>query len=284
MSEWSAPAKLNLSLEIRSPDASGYHPLRSLVQTIEWCDRLTVEAGDGDDRLVVDGADLPTDDDNLVLRAAHRLVGPTGRPRLEFRLVKHIAVAAGLGGGSADAAASLCGVADLLGVPEERVRETAPGLGSDVPLFLTGGTLLLEGYGEKITPLDRLSGFAVAVAVPDFELATPEVYRAWDRLGGPVGERFPSRGLPPQLRRGDDLRNDLHPAAVSLRPQLADWMADLAGRWERPVAMSGSGPSVYGFFADVEEARAAVEVVTGARAAVGVDLRSGGVAKVDSGR
>lgn len=284
MPEWSAPAKVNLSLEVAPPDATGFHPLRSLVQTIEWCDSLVVEAGDDDDRLVVEGAAPCEDEDNLVLRAARSLVGAMARPRLSFRLVKRIAVAAGLGGGSSDAAAALAGVAELLGISDERVREVAIEVGSDVSLFLTGGTMLMEGYGERVTAQDRLGGFALAVAVPDFELSTPEVYRRWDHLGGPRGKAFPASALPPSLRRGSDLRNDLHPAAVSMRPELADWSADLAVRWGRPVAMSGSGPSTFAFFADLDEATsAAADTGPGVRAAVGVDLRPVGVARADSG-
>lgn len=278
MSEWEAPAKLNLDLRIARPDASGMHPLRSVVQAIEWCDLLTLEPGD-DDALHITGpasdADL-SEGDNLVWKAVAAL-GVGSRPRLDVQLDKHIAVAAGLGGGSSDAAATLVAVADLLHLPGDTVEAAARQVGSDVPFFLTGGTALMEGYGGNVTPLSALAGFAVAVVVPDFELATPAVYRAWDDLDAPTGPEFPATALPPELRAEGPFRNDLLPAALALRPELADWMADLADSWGRPVMMSGSGPSCFGYFLDEDEAAEALEEVRGRRAGAAVPLRPRGV-------
>jgi 4-diphosphocytidyl-2-C-methyl-D-erythritol kinase len=270
-----APAKINLSLQVRRPDPSGFHPLRSLVQALDFFDVLDIDAGD-EDVLEIVGADLPDGGDNLVWKAVAAL--GADRPQLAFTLRKAIPVAAGLGGGSSDAAATLRGVAELLAMSDETVLEAAPKVGADVPFFLTGGTALMEGYGERIKALDALSGFAVAVAVPPFELPTPEVYRRWDRLDSPVGPEFPSRGLPPSLRREGPFRNDLLPAAVAVAPALSDWMRDLAEIWDRPVAMSGSGPSVFGYFADHDEASAAArEVPSDVRAAFASDLSRLGV-------
>lgn len=273
---YEAPAKVNLSLVVGRPDAAGYHPLRSLVQALEWCDLLELDEGD-DDTLVVEGADLPEGDDNLVWKAVTAL-GVEGRPPLRFVLTKSVPVAAGLGGGSSDGAAALRAVADLLGLAEDRVVAAAPAVGADVAFFLTGGTALMEGRGEAITPLDPLGGFAIAVAVPPFELSTPEVYRTWDRMDGPMGEECPTRFLPPGLRREGSFRNDLAPAALELSPELGDWIDHLAARWERPVMVSGSGPSLFAYFTDDEEAADAIRVVPGdARAAVAAPLRRDGV-------
>jgi 4-diphosphocytidyl-2-C-methyl-D-erythritol kinase len=277
MSDWEAPAKLNFDLRVAPPDRNGMHPLRSLIQTIEWFDLLTIEVGD-EDALHIRGADLPDDRENLVWKAADGL-GVDNRPPLDVVLEKRIPEAAGLGGGSSDAAAILQAVGrDLLGLPEARVQQVAASVGADVAYFLSGGTAWMEGYGEKVTRLAQVSDFAVAVAVPEFDLATPEVYRRWDELEGPTGPVVEGRDLPPSLRRFGDLRNDLTPAAIDLRPELADWISDLAGRWERPVLMSGSGPSCFAFFLDLGEAGEAAATVAGTRATMAAELRPRGVA------
>ena len=258
---WEAPAKVNLSLEVRSPEADGMHPLRSLVQAIEWCDLLEMEEGD-EDHLQIDGADLPDDGDNLVWKAISALRQKIGqdRPRLDVKLTKVLPVAAGLGGGSSDAAAAMLALAALRKLPVDMVAEVAPTVGADVPFFLVGGTAWIEGYGERITEarIDTDS-WALAIAVPDFDLRTADVYQAWDRLEEPIGPALDGRALPPSLRERGPFRNDLTPAAMALRPELGDWIVDVAQTWERPVGMSGSGPSLFAFFADTDEAESAVK-------------------------
>lgn len=277
MAEWEAPAKLNLDLRVGAADSAGMHPIRSLVQTLEWCDHLVIEADD-DDRLEVNGAEMPDDGDNLVWRAVEAL-GLGQRPLLDVVLTKRVPVAAGLGGGSSDAAAMLAALAEMTNVDPELVQAAAAAVGADVPYFLTGGTAIAEGYGERITVADRLAGFAVGVAVPSFELSTPEVYRRWDEMNRPTGEELGGSALPPGLRSYGELRNDLTPASLNLRPELGDWMRDLSERWDRPVAMSGSGPACFGFFVDVDEAHGAVAGVADHRAATAADLRPVGVAR-----
>ena len=281
MPEWEAPAKVNLSLLVRPLDATGYHPIRSLVQTLEWCDRLCIEVADGEDRLDVREADLPEGPENLVWVAAERLAEAAGRPRPRLDIVLHklVAVAAGLGGGSSDAAAVLAALADLMGVDPRLLPGVAAEVGADVPLFLVGGTCLIEGYGERVVPhrlaLERV-GFAVVV--PPFELPTAAVYRAWDRLDAPEGPALGGRDLPPVLRSEGPLRNDLYPAAVSLRPELAEWRSELAALWGTAVAMTGSGPALFGIFPTVEEAADAVSAVPGeARAVAAAAPRALGV-------
>lgn len=261
---WEAPAKVNLSLEVRTPERDGMHPLRSMVQAIEWCDLLDVEEGD-EDHLEIEGADLPDDGENLVWKAVTALRQKLGqdRPSLHIKLTKAIAVAAGLGGGSSDAAASLLALAAIRKASVDLVSEVAPTVGADVPFFLVGGTALIEGYGERITKarIDTES-WALAIAVPDFELRTADVYQSWDRLEEPIGPTLDGRALPPSLREHGPFRNDLTLAAMALRPELGDWIAEVADTWERPVAMSGSGPSLFAFFADVDEAESAVKALS----------------------
>lgn len=278
---WEAPAKLNLSLRVDSLDRNGFHPLRSLVQTVEWLDVLEVDLGE-EHRLVVAGADLDPGADNLVWKAIEALVGRPDRPRLDMTLRKAIPEAAGLGGGSADAAAALMAASSVYGVDPTRIAVTAARVGSDVPFFLRGGSAWMEGRGERLTETRSLEGFAVAIAVPDVLLSTPEVYRAWDEMGEPDGDGISGRALPPALREHDPLVNDLLPAAVRLAPELGDFMVELSSLWGRPVAMTGSGPAVFAYFADADEASdAAATVPSEARAAVGATLRPFGVRRAD---
>jgi 4-diphosphocytidyl-2-C-methyl-D-erythritol kinase len=279
MADWEAPAKINLDLRLRAADSTGRHPLRSLVQTVEWFDVLEVEPGD-EDYLEIAGpaadAGIPDGGENLVWKAVEALELDS-RPPLFVRLDKQIAAAAGLGGGSSDAAAMLEAVADLLGLPKEAVAGAASRVGADVPLFLTGGTVVLEGYGERVTPVAALAGFAVAIAVPPFEIATADVYQRWDLLDRPLGAEMPSAVLPPTLRPEGPFRNDLTPAALAVRPELADWMSELSQRWGRTVMMSGSGPACFAYFLDEDEAHSAVGEVGEHRAAVAASLRPRGV-------
>jgi 4-diphosphocytidyl-2-C-methyl-D-erythritol kinase len=265
---WDAPAKVNLSLEVRSPDSSGMHPLRSLVQTIEWCDRLTMEEAE-DDHLDIRGADLPEGGDNLVWKAVAALRQKAERDRpgikvmkLHITLEKSIAVAAGLGGGSADAAAALLALAALTRLDPQILDELAPTVGADVPVLLTGGSVWMEGHGDRLTLASLVPAFSVGVAVPDLFLTSAEVYRRWDQLEYPTGPALEGRALPPALRELAPLRNDLFPAAVAIRPELADWASELARAWERPVAMTGSGPALFAYFADLDEAEQAVRSIS----------------------
>ena len=278
-------AKVNLSLRVRSPDASGYHPLRSLAQSVDWADDLELAEAE-DDELVVTGAQLPAGEDNLAWRAVLAVRNDTAvRKPVRLALDKRIAVAAGLGGGSADAAAALVLATEVFAAGDGTAERLAPGLGADVPFCLVGGLAWLEGRGERISPVDGWAAdFALAIVVPPFELATAAVYEMWDRLEGPLGDEIDGRDLPPSLRRHGPFANDLLPAALRLAPDLGDWRADLARRWTRPVSLSGSGPALFAYFIDRDEAEDAVRVTPGARAAVaaepcarGTELGSGNI-------
>jgi 4-diphosphocytidyl-2-C-methyl-D-erythritol kinase len=188
------------------------------------------------------------------------------RPPARLRLVKRIPAAAGLGGGSADAAATLMLAAAHLGLTESEAAALAPGLGADVPFCLVGGSALVEGHGEIVITRPPARDFALAVAVPPFALATAAVYRRWDELGEPAGSAVDRRHLPDSLREEAPLVNDLLPAAADLVPELGDWIFDLRRHWGGPVMMSGSGPSLFAFFATIAEAEDAARAAGGARA------------------
>jgi 4-diphosphocytidyl-2-C-methyl-D-erythritol kinase len=232
-----------------------------------------------EDVLAVDGADLDLED-NLVTRSIAAMRSRGRVPPLDIRLQKRIPLGAGLGGGSSNAAATLTAAAEISKLPHSLAEEVGPSLGSDVAIFFKGGSLLVTGVGEALEPLPPLSGFSVAVAVPVFEMSTPEVYRRWDELEGPTGEEISPRLLPPALREGIPIRNDLTPAAFALEPELADFVADLRGLWGRPVAMTGSGSACFAFFADLDEAEGGADsIASRCREAVGAGLRPIGVAR-----
>lgn len=267
MTEITAFAKVNLSLQVRPVDRSGLHELRSLAQSIDLSDVVEVSRGDEDDFQVDSDEEIPADESNLVWRAVEA-VRLTARFPLQVSLTKRIPVAAGFGGGSADAAAALVAAGGLVGATRASVTALGPSLGSDVPFCLTGGRMWIEGYGEVLGETPMSTDFALAIAVPPFELSTATVYRRWDEMDGPGGPEVAGRDLPPSLREHGPLANDLTPAAMNLRPDLADWISDLATTWSRPVAMSGSGPSLFAFFQDREEATHAASAVRGARVAL----------------
>jgi 4-diphosphocytidyl-2-C-methyl-D-erythritol kinase len=217
-----------------------------------------------EDQIIVRGSAAPTDPTNLAWRAVQeaRTAAGVDTP-LALHIDKRIPAQAGLGGASADAAGALIAASRLLNVPFDEVRTIAPRLGSDVPFALVGGTAVVAGRGELVSPRPPAAGYAMAIVVPPAELATVDVYQMWDTLDGPTGPAITTQQLPPSLRDYAPLGNDLYPAAVALAPAVDDWRAELAERWGVAVAMTGSGSGLFGLFAtrgEAEEALAAVPV------------------------
>lgn len=279
MTRYEAPAKLNLSLHVGPPGPGGYHPLVSLVQTVEWCDLLIIEEGEGHDSLEIVGLDLEVKD-NLVLAALEEVRQEGELRPLHVVLEKRLPVAAGLGGGSSDAAAALLAARRLAGLSQIAIDRAAARVGSDVTLFLTGGTLEMSGLGDEIEPLGPLQDVAFAIVVPEFGLDTAEVYARWDEMEGPEGELFPRDLLPPALRAGMPMRNDLLPAALDLEPRLGDFMADMRSAWGTAVCLTGSGSACFAYFATLDEASDAASAVSPlCSVSTGVALRDHGVAK-----
>lgn len=258
-----AYAKINLGLQIRPRDADGYHPLRGIFQTIDWRDDITVEDADTD-AMEVPGGGAPENETNLAWRAvaAARAAGSGARPTRVI-LSKRIPSPAGLGGGSADAAAALNLASRRFSVSFDDVRRIAVDLGSDVPFAVVGGTAIVTGRGEFVSPQPDASGFALAVVVPPITLDTASVYRSWDRLEGPRGPRIAADDLPPALRDFAPLANDLYPAAVAIDGAIDEWRAELASRWGVPVMMTGSGAALFAYFPTRSEAEDAVSTASG---------------------
>jgi 4-diphosphocytidyl-2-C-methyl-D-erythritol kinase len=251
-------AKVNLTLEVFPRSADGYHPLRGVFQSVSLFDEISIEPA-SDDSIVVDGGEAPEDESNLAWRAVvavrrnTRIVSP-----LALRILKRIPSGAGLGGGSADAAAALGLMADRYGLDLDDRAELADSLGADVPFSLIGGTKLVEGHGQRLGPFEQLNGFALGIVVPPFSLATPAVFSEWDRLGSPKDQEMDDRYLPPPLRGGPPIRNDLFPAAASLDSRVGEWRDEISGLWGTGVAMTGSGSALFAFFSTLDEAKSAV--------------------------
>jgi 4-diphosphocytidyl-2-C-methyl-D-erythritol kinase len=261
------PAKINLHLHVGPVRGDGYHELVTVYHAISLYDELSARRGDRL-TLTMEGAGaLTLDDDNLVLRAAHALARYTQRePLARLHLRKQIPVAAGLAGGSADAAAALVACDGLWGtnLGRDELAKVARGIGSDVPFLVLGGTALGTGRGERVSPV-LASGHSWhwVVAVADVGLSTPTVYRELDHLRG-YGAAPRSVGAPDlllaALRQRDPsvlagaLGNDLQPAALSLRPELRRTLDAGNGAGALAGVVSGSGPTCVFLAADARHA------------------------------
>jgi 4-diphosphocytidyl-2-C-methyl-D-erythritol kinase len=262
-----AYAKVNLSLHVGA-GGGPRHPVSGLFQSIGWADRLTLEEAEEDVIAGSEGRPIVAGEDNLAWRAAVAVRGlAEAKAAMALTLDKEIPVAAGLGGGSADAAAALVLAGRLWGVGPEAQATLAATLGSDVPFCLAGGLAHVSGTGEVVEPLEPSGGYALALVVPPVEVSTAAVYSTWDRLDGPTGRPIGGSDLPPALRGLGPLRNDLYPAAVAVAPEIDEWRAEMVSRWGRAVILTGSGPTLFAFFVDEAEAAASLEAApVGARA------------------
>lgn len=290
-----APAKINLTLAVLGRRSDGFHDLHSVVVPLALADTVSVAIQpSGPDSLHVRGADCGPAEENIVLSAiaaarraaAPRAAGPAALPPLAARLEKRIPVAAGLGGGSSDAAAAIDAALDAWGValpPAER-SAVAASVGSDVPLFLAGGPVLLEGRGERVTPLPGPTGQppGVLLVTPGFDVPTPDVFGAFAAASssgaGSGSTRLSSQHLADELRKGmtgHDLvvragvlasANDLAPITAALRPELVPLKRSLMRRLGRPVGQSGSGPTLWSLYPSLADASLAA---TELREAVG---------------
>ncbi len=286
-----APAKVNFGLRVCGLRADGYHELESLFLPLDLADQIELimepitEPGSPGDpttgaptiHFELDGAaggisseDVPTDQTNLAVRAAHAFFEEAGRgpARLDIHLRKLLPTGAGLGGGSSDAAAVLRGLAEMYPTAHSTAQlgELALSLGADVPFFLNPKPAWISGIGEVITPVSGMPSFTLLLLNPGTSLSTPRVFRRYDEGGhaltlwepgstmraifefqqGPQGEKLQ------QL-----LANDLESAARDLCPAIASMRAQLMACGADAVAMSGSGATMFGVFEGLEAAQAA---------------------------
>jgi 4-diphosphocytidyl-2-C-methyl-D-erythritol kinase len=297
------PAKVNLQLAVGPLRADGYHDLMTVFHAVSLFDEVTVRPAERT-KVVVTGAgagEVPLGSGNLAARAASALAQATGARRrgktaVLIEICKRIPVAAGLAGGSADAAAALVACNELwrAGASAEDLRQVAAGIGSDVPFALIGGTAVGQGRGEHLTPALVTGVYHWVLAFAAGGLSTPDVYSNCDRLRGTAAVPQPelNTALMVALRSGDpaavgeQLTNDLQPAAISLRPELR--RALTAGRQHGALGaiVSGSGPTCAFLATDAQHARDLAVAVTGAgvcRTVAAVRGPAGGAAVMAAG-
>lgn len=256
------PAKVNLALRVVDRRDDGYHELDTVFQTIDLWDRLEIRPRQGNGLVMTcDDPSVPTDDGNLVLKAANRLrqslAGPTSGASLH--LSKAIPAQGGLGGGSSDAAGALllCSRFWDRDVSLNLLQELAAALGADVPFFLTGGTARGRGRGDRIEPLPFIGKIGILLGLPPFGISTEEVFS-----GVRAKLTLPRNGvsLPPFCERkwpGDNdfsfVTNDLESVVFERWPELRRFRDDLLDEGARGAVMSGSGSTVYGVFGDSQD-------------------------------
>jgi 4-diphosphocytidyl-2-C-methyl-D-erythritol kinase len=253
-----APAKVNLALHVTGRRSDGYHELESLVAFTRFADRISV-ALDGSDSIVLSGrfaGSVPTDGGNLVARARDllRAALPHGDP-VSITLDKNLPVASGVGGGSADAAATLLALARLWGMPAREVLVRIAGeLGADVPMCLAARPLVARGIGHDVEPIENFPALALVLVNPGVAVSTPDVFRCMVSRENPT--------LPPLPENPDfgaviswlgATRNDLQAAATILAPVIRSVLDALQACGASFVRMSGSGATCFGIF-DTENA------------------------------
>lgn len=273
-----APAKLNLTLEVGPRLENGYHVIASIMIPIQLADELELAlAPPGVLTLDVvsedDGAAVAAGEENLAWRAARRLQEEAEArgisvPGVRMRLRKRIPVAAGLGGGSADAAATLLGLNRLwqLHWPEDALARIGARLGADIPFCILSRPALVEGFGELYTPLSDIPLLPLVIVNPRRPLLTGDVYARYDRQGDAV--RRPGRKAAAMIRAlhggrleeiAAALYNDLARPAEELAPEIGEIRRALTGAGALGTQVAGSGPTVFGIAADLQQAEAIAE-------------------------
>jgi 4-diphosphocytidyl-2-C-methyl-D-erythritol kinase len=276
-----APAKVNLFLEVTARRPDGYHELRTLLVAVSLFDALTFapargvpSAAGSPIRLSCTDPTLGTGPENLIVRAAEALRRHTGTTAgAVIRLTKRIPVAAGLGGGSSDAATTLVGLNRLwkLGLGRDELIGLAALLGSDVAFFLRRPAAWCTGRGENVVPWPMGGRLHLVLACPPFGLSTADVYRRVAVPAKPVS----GAAMKNAVRAGDveaigrRLHNRLQDPAVALRPELKTWLGQLSAQRPLGQMVSGSGSTVFALARDAADARRIAAAVRPARTAAG---------------
>lgn len=265
-----AKAKINLGLDVLRKREDGYHEVRMIMQTIPLYDKLTMRtAEDGQIRLQTNLRFLPVGEDNLVYRAAKLLMDEFQiKQGVEIDLVKYIPVAAGMAGGSSDAAAALVGVNKLfnLGLSIEQLMERGVKIGADVPFCVMRGTALAEGIGEKLTPLPPMPKCHILIAKPGIHVSTKFVY---GNLRADALKEHPDiDGQIEALKRGDLRKlarlmgNVLETVTVPEYPVIRQIKETMMTCGALNAMMSGSGPTVFGLFEEEAAAQEAYRMLS----------------------
>lgn len=260
-----APAKINLCLEILGQRPDGYHEIRTLMHRVDLCDEIEISLGGQGIQLVVEGEDVPAGEGNLAFRAAQVFLEELGGAKgVRIRLKKRIPVAAGLGGGSSDAATVMMALNRLLGAgrSDDRLLALGAKIGADVPFFIFQKPALAEGIGERLKPVGFPEPIWFLMLIPPFPLSTALAYGAYDRLASPRKEPSPLRSSFAHIVQIlPILRNDLEEAAFSIYPEIRQGKEELLAKGAQGALMTGSGPVVYGIFPSRAEAERTERIV-----------------------
>ena len=254
-----APAKINLTLEVLSKRNDGYHEIRSVIQTIDLCDIITIDKGK--DISFQSKTEEWDAEKSLVSKAVHLYKETTGFPKgVSITVEKNIPIMAGLGGDSSDAAAVLRGLNRFCeaGLSVEKLNEMAEQLGSDVPFFLYGGTALIEGRGEKVTPLPPMPGIYLVLAVPSIDILPGKTGRLFESLNrnhytdGDLTRKFiealkTGREAPPLFNTFENTAYDVYPGLNVFKEHFIKLGAE-------NVHLAGSGPVLFTVVPDLTAA------------------------------
>ena len=262
-----AYAKINLTLDVVARRADGYHDLKSVMQSVSLCDVLTFTRRENGFSMTSNG-DLPCDERNLVFRAAKAYFAAAGHTfGVHVDLEKHIPMQAGLGGGSADAAATLCALNEMDGerFDVQTLCEIGATIGADVPFCVRGGTAICQGIGERITPVASALQAHVVIAMRGEGVRTPwafakldEKYDTYALVANEADARLAR--VVEALERGDlfalngAVYNRFEDVIEQVRPDVASLKRSLRERGATLALMSGSGPAVFGLFATEQAA------------------------------
>jgi 4-diphosphocytidyl-2-C-methyl-D-erythritol kinase len=246
----SAPAKINLFLRVLGRRDDGYHNLETLFQEIDLSDELLLRETNFETSLEVPGHVDLENRENLVIKALKWIENRIGRRlSVAIRLNKRIPSAAGLGGGSSDAAATLKGIGSLfeLDLGPEDLAEAAMSLGADVPFFLTGGAAVGEGVGERLTAVDLPTDYELLLVNPGFPVSTAAIFREFSKsLTANTREGRLWAVLKATRNVRKLLHNDMQPVAERLHPGISIVLEEMERSGLRDKLMTGSGPTVFG--------------------------------------
>ncbi len=266
---YKANAKINLSLDVERKRPDGYHDVRMIMQSVNICDYLDITKND-EKRIIItcDNAEVPCNESNLVYRAASKLMEHMGQSHgITIKLAKNIPIAAGMAGGSADAAATLVGVNEVLdfNLKEYELRKIGATLGADIPFCIMGGTCISEGIGDILTPIDTAPPCFLVIAKPDINVSTKFVY---DNLKLGTDAVHPNvDNMISAIANGDlqevsnNLGNILETVTIPAYPVIEDIKSLLLQEGALGSLMSGSGPTVFGIFTDEDSAHSAKEML-----------------------
>ena len=262
-------AKINLTLDVLGKLPNGYHEVRMIMQTVNLFDLIIVDKTQHGIRISTNCKFIPTNERNIAYKAAvlfFEKSGISGGAKILIR--KNIPVSAGLAGGSGNAAAVLCALNMLYGMPlaDDEVYELAKNLGADVPYCIMGGTCLAEGIGEKLTKLSPLPGFPVVLVKPDVSVSTAEIYK---RIDDEKDILHPDTDAALDAVKNRDyeklfgcMQNVMERVTEKICPEIAKISENMRDFGAKAALMSGSGPTVYGVFEDNASAKKAFDALS----------------------